>query len=77
MAGVSFTLDTGETLTIAREDLQPVCNLLWGFVPKPGALSTASIVHVASRQVGLFRSPFDLTPTQSGVLREAVALLHA
>ena len=75
--GVSFTLDTGETLTIAREDLRPVCNLLWGLAPKPGALSTAAMVHVASRQAGLFRSPFDLTPTQSGMLREVVALLHA
>jgi hypothetical protein len=76
-AAVSFTLDNGETLTVAREDLLPVCNLLWGLAPKAGALSTAAMVHVAFRQAGLFRSPFDLTRTQSALLREAVTLLHA
>jgi hypothetical protein len=76
-ASVGFTLDNGETLTVAREDLRHVCNLLWGLTPKPGAASTAAIVHMASRQAGLFRSPFDLNATQSGMLREAVALLHA
>jgi hypothetical protein len=76
-AAVSFTLDNGETLTIARDDLRPLYNLLWGLTPKPGAVSTAAMVQVASRQAGLFRSPFDLTPTQSAILREAVDLLHA
>ena len=79
MAGrsVSFTLDTGETLTVAREDLRPVCNLLRGLAPKPGAVSTAALVHSASRQAGLSLSPYELTPAQSAMLREAVALLHA
>lgn len=79
MAGraVSFKLDTGETLTVAREDLQRACSLLWGLAPKPGAASTAAIVHFVSRQAGLSVSPYELTATQSGMLREVLALLRA
>jgi hypothetical protein len=77
MGGVplSFALDSGETLTIARDDLQHVCNLLWGLAPKPGARSTAAMVHVAARHDG--RTPFELTALQSTLLRDAVDLLHA
>jgi hypothetical protein len=74
-ASVSFTLDGGEILHIARDDLRHVCNLLWGLAPKPGALAMAAMVHAASRQAGLLRCPFDLTLPQSHVLREAVDLL--
>ena len=76
-AGVAFTFDTGETLTIASDDLQPLCNLLWGLAPKPGAASTAALVHLASRQRGGSRLPYELAPRQSALLREAANLLHA
>jgi hypothetical protein len=79
MAGrpVSFTLYGGETLTVARENLQLLCSLLWGLAPEPGAISTAALVQVASRHPALHRCPYDLTPAQSDMLREAVALIHA
>ena len=76
-SGVAFTLHTGETLTIASDDLQPLCNLLWGLAPKPGAASMAGIVHLASRQRGGSRLPYELAPRQSALLREAATLLNA
>ena len=76
-ASVSFTLHSGEMLTIARDDLKHVCNLLWGLAPRPGARAMAAMVHTVSRQAGIFSCPFDLTLPESDVLREAVDLLHA
>ena len=79
MAGrpVSFMLYDGETLTVAAEDLRLVCSLLWGLAPEPAAISTAALVQGVSRHPGLQRCPYDLSPAQSAMLREAVALLHA
>ena len=72
-----FTFDDGETLSLTEDDLPRVYEELWRLAPKPGAVSTAAVVHGARRQFDLYRAPIDLTPTQSAMLREAVALLRA
>jgi hypothetical protein len=73
---VRFTLDSGETLSLTEDERLRVYEELWRLAPKPGAVSTAAVVHGATRQFDLYGAPIDLTPAQSAMLREAVALLH-
>jgi hypothetical protein len=73
---VRFTLDNGEGLSLSEADLPRVYEELWRLAPKPGAISTAAVVHAARRQSDLAHTPIDLTATQSAMLREAVALLR-
>lgn len=74
---VRFTLDDGEMLIVAEDDLRRVYEELWRLAPHPGAVSAAAVVHTASHQSALSRIPIELTTTQSAALREAVALLEA
>jgi hypothetical protein len=76
-ASVRFTLDDGETLVIAHENVDRIYDLLWGLAHEPGAVFTAALLIEASRTSELARMAPKLTPTQSAVLREAVAKLNA
>jgi hypothetical protein len=80
MAGstsVRFTLDDGEILAIADEDVDRVYDLLWQLAHEPGAVFTAALLVEASRTSGFARTEIKLTPPQSAVLRDAVARLNA
>lgn len=72
---VRFILDDGKTLTVAEGDVQQLYDLLWRLAPKPGAVSTAAVLHAAARQSEFSRRSYELTATQSALLREAVSLL--
>lgn len=72
---VRFTLDDGETLTVAEENVQRVYDLLWQLAPQPGAITTAAVLHAAAQQSEFSRLALELTATQSTMLRQAVALL--
>jgi hypothetical protein len=72
---VRFTLDDGETLTVAEEDVQRVYDLLWQLAPQTGAITTAAALHTAAQQSEFTRPTVELTPTQSAMLRHAVGLL--
>jgi hypothetical protein len=72
---VRFVLDDGAMLTLAEDDLSEVYELLWKLVPKPGAVSVATMIRVSARS-DLMGSPIDLDLPQSAAMREAVALLH-
>jgi hypothetical protein len=76
-ASVCFTLDDGEPLVIADEDVDQVYELLWGLAHEAGAVFTAALLLEASRTSEYARTPIKLTPPQSAALREAVALLDA
>lgn len=79
MAGgsVSFTLDDGETLGVADEDLWRVYDVLWDLAKEPGAVTTAALLMDAGRRSPFARLPISLTTPQSTALRKAIALLHA
>jgi uncharacterized protein YqgV (UPF0045/DUF77 family) len=72
---VRFVLDDGGMLTLAEGDLSEVYELLWKLVPKPGAVSVATMIRVSARS-DLMGSLIDLDVPQSAAMREAVALLH-
>ena len=76
-ASVRFTMDDGEILVIADEDVDRIYGLLWDLSAEPGAVFTAALLIEASRTSDFARTAPKLTPTQSAVLREAVALLDA
>jgi hypothetical protein len=76
-ASVRFTLDDGATLLIAEKDVDRIYDLLWGLAPAPGAVFTAALLIEASRTSEFARKAPRLTPSQSAVLREAVALLDS
>jgi hypothetical protein len=63
MAGgsVSFTLDDGETLGVADEDLRRVYDVLWDLAKEPGAVSTAVLLMDAGRLRPFARMPISLT----------------
>jgi hypothetical protein len=72
---VRFLLDDGETLIVAEDDLRQVYELLWRLAPRPGAVSTAAVVHNALQLSEFARTRIELTTTQGTALREALALL--
>ena len=74
---VRFTFDDGETLIVPDDDVRRVYDELWRLAPRPGAVSTAALVHAASRQSEFARRPIELTTTQSATLREAMERLGA
>ena len=76
-SAVRVTLDDGQMLVIADEDVERVYELLWELAHEPGAVFTAALLIEASRTSEFARSAPTLTPTQSAVLREAVARLDA
>ncbi len=45
---VRFTLDDGETLTVAESDVLRVYDLLWKLARQPGALAAAAELQIAS-----------------------------
>jgi hypothetical protein len=72
---VRFNLDDGETLTLARGDLDQIYELLWRLAPKRGAVSTAAVIRGATRSA-IFGAPIELDVPQSAAMREAMVLLH-
>jgi hypothetical protein len=72
---VRFNLDDGETLTLARGDLDQIYKLLWRLAPKRGAVSTAAVIRGATRAT--LGSPIELDASQSAAMREAMVLLQA
>jgi hypothetical protein len=79
MAGgsVSFTLDDGETLAVADDDLRCVYDALWDLAKEPGAVTTAALLMDAGRRSPFARLPISLTSPQSSALRKAVVLVRA
>ena len=76
-ASVRFTLDDGETLVVADEDIGRIYELLWGLAHEAGAVFTAALLIEASRTSEYACTPIKPTPPQSAALREAVALLDS
>jgi hypothetical protein len=74
-SSVRFTLEDGEALVIPDDELRRVYEELWQLAPRPGAVSTAALVHAVLLQSEFTRPPIELTAPQSAVLREALARL--
>ncbi len=74
---IRFTLDDGETVIVVDEDPRRIYDLIWRLVPKRGAVSAAALIRATMSQSGFARTAIELNADQSGVLREAIAILHA
>ena len=71
-----FTLDDGETVIVADEDLRRVYDLIWRLVPRRGAVSAAALIRARTSQSEVVRRAITLDADQSAVLREAIAILR-
>jgi hypothetical protein len=73
---VRFVLDDGEILSLDEGDLAQIYELLWTLAPKPGAVSTATVIRGVTRS-NVVVVPVDLDTKQSAAMREAMTLLRS
>jgi len=73
---VRLTLDGGETLAIAGQDVSRVCENLFRLGAEPDAVVLAAVVIAESRHPSL-HFPLELTAAQSAVIRKAAAMSEA